>query len=571
MIQLISTRSHAVCAVVAVGIAFATPTSAQTADLVFVNGKVFTADERSSAAEGFAIKDGRFIAVGPSAAMRSHIGAGTKVVDLGGRFVAPGLSDGHLHGVTGGPGIDLSGTRSLEDLFAIVARAAKNAQPGAIIVSNSDWHEAQLKEQRLPHAKELDRHAPANPVVLVRGGHEYILNSAALVHWNITKATTSPAGGEIGRDTDGELNGELVDNARSLVKLPAMRAPTIENVLTTQRTLNAFGITSIRVPGNFRGGEFFQVLDLVLEARKRGLLTVRYNVYLPAARAGTRVTDVQPMREILARSPLKQDEGDEWVRLGGVKLGVDGGFEGGFMTKPFVGAMGRGGTYYGINTVPKGPYTAIVKMLNEGGWRVTSHAVGDAALDIVLDGYEAANAERSIAGRRWSIEHLFVSRPDQLARLKKLDVALSVQNHLYLAAPSLKKYLGMDRASQITPVKTYLEQGFLVVGGTNSPVVPVNPFWAFYHFLTRDTITDGSYGENERVTSRVELLRMITINHAKLTGEAKIKGSIETGKLADFVVLSDDILTVAERTIPQMKALATYVGGKEVYRDPSYQ
>ncbi len=320
--------------------------------------------------------------------------------------------------------------------------------------------------------------APANPVVLVRGGHEYILNSAALAHWNITKATTSPAGGEIGRDTDGELNGELVDNARSLVKLPAMRAPTIENVLTTQRTLNAFGITSIRVPGNFRVGEFFQVLDLVLEARKRGLLTVRYNVYLPAARAGTRVTDVQPMREILARSPLKQDEGDEWVRLGGVKLGVDGGFEGGFMTKPFVGAMGRGGTYYGINTVPKGPYTAIVKMLNEGGWRVTSHAVGDAALDIVLDGYEAANAERSIAGRRWSIEHLFVSRPDQLARLKKLDVALSVQNHLYLAAPSLKKYLGMDRASQITPVKTYLEQGFLVVGGTDSPVVPVNPFWA---------------------------------------------------------------------------------------------
>ena len=309
----------------------------------------------------------------------------------------------------------------------------------------------------------------------------------------------------------------------------------------------------------------------MLEARKRGLLTVRFNVYLPAARAGTRVTDVQPMREILARSPLKQDEGDEWVRLGGVKLGVDGGFEGGFMTKPFVGAMGEGGTYYGINTVPKGPYTAIVKMLNEGGWRVTSHAVGDAALDIVLDGYEAANAERSIAGRRWSIEHLFVSRPDQLARLKKLDVALSVQNHLYLAAPSLKKYLGMDRASQITPVKTYLEQGFLVVGGTDSPVVPVNPFWAFYHFLTRDTITDGAYGENERVTSRVELLRMITINHARLTGEAKIKGSIETGKLADFVVLSDDILAVAERTIPQMKALATYVGGKEVYRDPSYQ
>ena len=202
---------------------------------------------------------------------------------------------------------------------------------------------------------------------------------------------------------------------------------------------------------------------------------------------------------------------------------------------------------------------------------MTTHAVGDAALDQVLDAYEAANAERPIAGRRWAIEHLFVSRPDQLARLKRLDVALSVQHHLYLAAPSLKKYLGPERASLITPVRTYLDNGFLVVGGTDAPVVPFNPFWAFYHFLTRNTISDGVYGESERVPSRVELLRMITINYARLTGEADIKGSIEPGKLADFAVLSDDLLTVPEQKIPQVKALATYVGGREVYRDPSYR
>jgi predicted amidohydrolase YtcJ len=202
---------------------------------------------------------------------------------------------------------------------------------------------------------------------------------------------------------------------------------------------------------------------------------------------------------------------------------------------------------------------------------VTTHAVGDAALDEVIDAYEAANAERSIAGRRWAIEHLFVSRPDQIARLKQLDVALSVQDHLYLAAPSLKKYLGSERASQITPVKTYLDQGFLVVGGTDSPVVPFNPFWEFYHFLTRDTITDGVYGANERVASRVDLLRMITINYARLTGETDIKGSIEPGKLADFAVLSADLLTVAEPEIPRTKALATYVGGREVYRDLAFQ
>jgi predicted amidohydrolase YtcJ len=405
-----------------------------------------------------------------------------------------------------------------------------------------------------------------NPVVLVRGGHEYILNSIALRLWNITKFTPAPAGGEIGKDTEGELNGELVDNARSLVKLPSAPPVGVETVLATQRKLNAYGITSARIPGSYRG-DFFQALDSMLEARRRGALTLRLNVYLP----GIGVRDVERMRAILARSPLKQDEGDEWVRVGGVKLLVDGGFEGGRMTKPFVGELGRGGTYYGITVVPAEPYTAIVKMLNAGGWRVTTHAVGDAALDEVIDAYEAANAEHSIRERRWAIEHLFVSRPDQIERLKKLDVALSVQDHLYLAAPSLKKYLGSERAGQITPVRTYLDQGFLVVGGTDSPVVPFNPFWEFYHFLTRDTIADGVYGENERVASRVDLLRMITINYAQLTGEANIKGSIEPGKLADFALLSGDLLTMGEREIPQTKALATYVGGKEVYRDSSFQ
>jgi predicted amidohydrolase YtcJ len=539
---------------------------AQTADLVVVNGKVFTADAVNAIAEGFAVRSGRYIAVGPSAAMQDHVGALTRVIDLHGRFVTPGLSDGHLHNEGGGPGVDLSNARSLAELLDAVSRAAQDADPGKPIISNNDWHEAQLKEQRLPTARELDRAAPMNPVVLVRGGHEYILNSVALRLWNITKFTPSPAGGEIGKGTDGELNGELVDTARSLVTLPPPPPVGVANVLATQRKLNAYGITSARIPGSYRG-DFFQALEAMLEARRNGTLTLRLNVYLP----GIGVRDVERMRTILARSPLKQDEGDEWVRIGGVKLLVDGGFEGGHMSKPFVGEIGRGGSYYGLTVVPEEPYTAIVKFLNAGGWRLTTHAVGDAALDEVLDAYEAANAEHSIAGRRWAIEHLFVSRPDQIERLRKLDVALSVQDHLYLAAPSLKKYLGSERASQITPVKTYLEQGFLVVGGTDSPVVPFNPFWEFYHFLTRDTITDGVYGANERVASRVDLLRMITINYARLTGEAGIKGSIEPGKLADFAVLSGDLLTMPERDIPRTRALATYVGGKEVYRDAGFQ
>jgi predicted amidohydrolase YtcJ len=219
--------------------------------------------------------------------------------------------------------------------------------------------------------------------------------------------------------------------------------------------------------------------------------------------------------------------------------------------------------------VPPKDYTAVVKTINDLGWRVATHAVGDAAIDEVLDAYEAADAEHPIAGKRWTIEHAFVSRPEQLIRMKKLGLILSVQDHLYLAAPALKNYLGAARAARITPMKTYLDAGLPLVGGTDSPVVPFNPFFELYHFLTRDTITDGVYAAEEAVPSRETLLRMITINYAKLTGEADIKGSIEPGKLADFAVLSEDLLTVAPEKIPAMHALLTYVGGREAYRDPA--
>jgi predicted amidohydrolase YtcJ len=534
----------------------------QSADVVAINGKVFTARDGAELAQGFAVKGEKFIAVGSTEAIRAQVGANTKMIDLAGRFVTPGLADGHFHNEGGGLGIDLSATRSIADLLAAVGVAAAKAKPGDLVVSNSDWHEAQLKEQRLPLATELDRVSAANPVVLVRGGHDYILNSAALRHWKINKDTPVPDGGAITRDPNSELTGELVDNAKRLVTLPPPKAVTVADVLTTQRKVNAFGITSVRIPGSYKG-EFFQALDAILAARREGALSLRYNIYLP----GSGVRDPTRIREIIEKSPLKQDEGDEWVRIGGIKLLVDGGFEGGHMSEPFAGEYGKGGTFHGLTVVPPKEYTAVVKTINDLGWRATTHAVGDAAIDQVLDAYEAANAEHPIAGKRWAIEHLFVSRPAQLARMKKLDLILSVQDHLYLAAPALKNYLGAARASQITPVKSYLDAGFLVAGGTDSPVVPFNPFFAYYHFLTRDTITDGVYGANEAVMSREDLLRMITINYAKLTGEADAKGSIEPGKLADFAVLSEDLLTVAAAKIPTMRAMLTYVGGREVFRD----
>jgi predicted amidohydrolase YtcJ len=540
--------------------------AAQPADEVFVNGKVFTADNGSSIAQGFAVKDGRFLAVGTSQAMRLHIGKTTVVVDLRRRLVTPGLADGHFHNEGGGPGIDLSQARSLAALLAVVAAAVKSTPPGDVIVSNADWHEAQLQEKRLPLATELDRVAPNHPVVLVRGGHEMILNTAALRKFNITRDTPTPDGGVITKGADGAPTGELFDNAKQLVQVPRAKPVSLDDVLTTQRKLNAYGITAVRIPGAYKGN-LFEDYKLLKEARDRGLLSLRYVVYLPGF--GTR--DPAKIRTMIESSGLTQDEGDDWLRIGGMKLLVDGGFEGGHMREPYEEPYGQNGKFAGLTVVPSADFIAVVKTVHQMGWRIATHAVGDAALDEVLDAYEAANAEQPIAGQRWTIEHAFIAGPDQIARMKQLGIMLSVQDHLYLAAPAMRKYWGRARADMVTPVKTYLDNGFLVAGGTDSPVVPFNPFWEIYHFHTRDTISDGVYGPDQRVASRETLLRMITINYAKLIGEDQAKGSIEPGKLADFAVLSDDILTVPAKRLLKTKALATYVGGKQVYRSADFE
>ena len=528
------------------------------ADTVFTNGKVLTVDDKSTVAQAFAIKDGKYVFVGSNAQAAAYTGPSTKVVDLQGRTTIPGLADSHLHTAGGGPGLDLSKTRSLGDVYVILSLAAKTAMPGTVLVSNSDWHEAQFKEQRLPTAAELEAAAPGVPVVLVRGGHSYFLNDTALAKYKITTATPVPPGGAIPVGTNGKLTGEITDTAKTLVTLPAPKPMSVADLAEQQKILNSYGLTSIRVPGisvaNYR---IFQQL------RDEGKATVRYSILL-------RPRDLADFKASVVPSGVKQGEGDNWVKVWGIKVMVDGGFEGGLMTKPYLEPMGKGGTYYGLQIMNQATFNDYVINLNRAGWRAAVHAVGDAGVDEVLTGFEAANADKDITRNGWTIEHAFITRPDQYPRIRKLNLNMSVQDHLYLAAPVLKAYWGADRASQVTPVKTYLDEGFMVAGGTDSPVIPLSPFWVMYHFMTRDTISDGIYGPNQAVTSRDAILRMMTINNAKLTDEAAIKGSIEPGKLADFAVLSADYMTIPAKQVQDLKAVATYVDGKLVYKDATF-
>ncbi len=526
-------------------------------DLVLVNGHVVTVDRAFSLAEAVAVTGDRITAVGTSARIRGLAGTATTVVDLRGRTLIPGLMDNHLHSAGGGPGVDLSRARSLGDVYAAVAARVRQAPAGGVVVSNSDWHEAQLREKRLPLRDDLDAVAPNHPVVLVRGGHEYVVNSAALRRWQIDEKTAEPAGGRLTRYPDGRLNGELVDTAKTFVKLPPAPARGRDEQIAARMAeyakLHAAGLTSVRHPG-------ISVDDyrLLQDLQRRGQLTMRVNVLLrPGGGA-------QAVAAALDASGLTQGDGDAWLRVGGVKLAVDGGFEGGLMREPYAEPWDEKGTFKGLQTQSTEAFEATVLALNERGWRVATHAVGDAAIDLVLNAYERANARRSIAGRRWSIEHAFIGRPDHLPRVKALGLALAVQNHLYLAGPSLVAYWGPARAALTTPARLYLDAGLPVSSGTDAPVVPYPPLWTLYHFITRDTIAGGVLGPDQRVT-REEALRMATTGNAWLTMEEADKGAIEPGKLADLVLLSEDPLTCAPTALRDAEVLLTMVGGKIVH------
>lgn len=537
---------------------------ARPPDVIYYNAKVITVNDRFSYDEALAITGDRFSAVGTTEAVRRLAGPATRQVDLKGLTVTPGLTDNHLHTAGGGPGVDLSRTRSLREVLAAIGTRVKQSAPDTVVVTNSDWHEAQLKEQRLPLRRDLDEIAADVPVVVVRGGHEYILNSAALRRWQITTDTPVPAGGRISRYPDGELNGELVDRAKALVTLPPPPKLSLEERITAQvaeyQQLHAVGLTAVRHPGGS-----IDDYRMRREMARRGLLTMRVTQLLNVDRAG----EPAAIERAIAAWGVRPDEGDAWLRIGGIKLAVDGGFEGGFMRAPYQEPYGEGGTFRGLQTVTQDRYTAIVRALNRLNWRVFTHAVGDAAIDQVLAAYEAANADTSIVGRRWGIEHGFIPQPDQFPRMKRLQLFLSAQHHLYLAGPSLVKYWGLRRAAWTTPVKAYLDAGIPVSGGTDAAVVPYPPLWVIYHFVTRDTITGGVLGA-EQAISREDALRLLTRNHWYLTFEEDTKGVIAPGRYADLVVLAEDIMTVPPERLEHMDVLLTMVGGKTVYQHPRF-
>lgn len=532
-------------------------TSAPAVETILFNGKILTVDAAFSSHEAIALGGGKVVAVGSNADIRQMAGPQTQVRDLRGRTVIPGLIDSHIHDAGGGLGVDLSRVRSMAELLDAIAARVRQTPDGELIVTNAGWHEGQLREQRLPLRHDLDTVAPNHPVVVRRGGQQFILNSAALQRWNITTRTPVPPRGQIPRYDDGELNGELVSGALALVTLPPPQpkdlAGQIRDQVAMMQTLHQRGLTSVRIAG--APIEQYQLLQDML---RRGHLSMRVDFLLSARE----FPDAAALAAAIESWGVEPDEGNEWLRIGGAKLFIDGAYEGALMTAPYAEPYGHGGTYRGIQLVQTETFTALVRELGKRGFRVAVHTLGDGALDVALGAFEAANRDASIADRRWSIEHGFMVRPDQIPRLRRLNVIMATQRQLHFAAPSMRRFWGRERAEAVNQIRTLLDSGVRVAAGTDreGELLPT-----FYHYVTRNTISDGVYDASQRVT-REEALRLITIANAYLSREEAFKGSLEPGKAADLVVLSDDIMTIPETAIENIRVLMTMVHGRIVYQ-----
>jgi predicted amidohydrolase YtcJ len=541
----------------------ATPAFAQPADLVLRGGNVITVDGNWRIVQAIAIKDGRFLAVGDEAAIDRHIGPGTQVIGLAGKTVVPGLIDTHLHqlfGALNGPAVQLLGTRNVADVQKAIAERVARTEPGKWVMASSGWHESILEEGRMPTRFELDAVSPNNPVFIPRGGHVITVNSKALELAGITKETPNPNGGVIVRDpATGEATGVLLETAAYLVRkiLPPPSGNLAELLKLQMRNLNSYGIVGVVEPGVDE-----RQMAVYRTVHDAGEMTTRTDVLYRALRKA----DVE--KGIAA---LKAQKNSDMLRFVGIKFPLDGGVEGGRMTWPYRIVPGEqtDATYRGVLLLPPGgedEYVAGLKLIAEAGLQAQSHAVGDETINVIVRSYERINGEKPIRDLRWTIMHLFHPSDAALKKMAELGIMATMQDHPVLLGHNQRRWWGDEHAAYAIPIRKAIDAGVLVGGGTDGPVVPVDPFLSMWWMTTRQVLKGYVLGKEHAITAK-EALQLYTINNARIQGVEQERGSIEPGKLADIAVLSQNILSVPADAIRETKVHLTVVGGRIVYRN----
>ncbi|MFT5350257.1 MAG: putative amidohydrolase YtcJ, partial [Gammaproteobacteria bacterium] len=532
---------------IATGCIAADPHTGISADLILHNGKIVTVNPSFDIEEAIAIRGENILAVGKDETIQALADPDTRMVNLKGKTVIPGLIDGHYHfmnkAVSFHRGVDVALVESIDEMVKRIKKKVEQTPAGELVYTTSGWLPQQFKEKRVPTRYDLDPVSPNNPVIVV-GGHSLYLNSYALRQAGISKDTVSPEGGAIAMDPGtGKPTGRLIENAKRLAKQEwtigvATHKQKLEAIKASQKKLNAAGITSIREPGISAAD-----MRVFQELHDNDELSVRVSMNYSLDPAKT----AEQLIKQLETWGVSTGFGDHKLRIDGIgEFGIDGGFEGALMSEPYMHAPGNENPkeYFGLQRIPTKKFEQVLQAMSRLGWRASIHIAGDRGLDIALDAYQKASQLKPIAPKRWVIEHAHYTRPDQFKRINDLGLVISTQFHPYMAAQNMTYFWGEERSSKAMRMRDWLDAGLIVGGGSDWSLLPANPFWMIYFWVTRDTRLGGVIGYDQRI-SREEALRVMTINNAYITFEENIKGSLEPGKLADLLVLSDDVLTVA--------------------------
>jgi predicted amidohydrolase YtcJ len=522
-------------------------------DTILHNGKIATIDAGLSIASAVAIEGDRIVAVGGEELFDRYVAGQT--VDLGGRFAMPGFIDSHTH-LRGQPQryIDLTKTTSIEEIKGLVRDKVAELGVGEWITGYG-WSEDFMAEQRRPLRDDLDEAAPDNPVILTRaGGHSAVSNSMALRLAEVDASTPQPDGGVIEIGEDGRLNGVIRERQDLVSRLVPRATPedVREDFIRVLKEQFTFGITSFT---SANGGE------TTLSFPEWETIYGEHRGELPRAYVQMRWDSPDEM----AAFGRKTGDGDEHLRIGPIKMLVDGGFTGpaAYTKEPYKGEA----EYRGKLSLEPAEINRVISQAHAAGWQLGIHAIGDAAIELTIDEIaEALDTDPRVEHRHYLNHFTVMPSSESMATMAEYGMAISQQpNFTYTLEGRYVDYLDGDRVEHNNPLRTPMNHGIHVA--ISSDILPIGPMVGLYAAVTRKGLSGRVFAEEEALTM-MEALQGYTLNAAYLSFEEDLKGSIEPGKLADIIVLDQDLLTVEPDHIMETRVLQTWLGGKLVYEHP---
>jgi predicted amidohydrolase YtcJ len=543
-------------AILGLGLSWGLAQSPDRADLVLQNGRVFTADDGLPWVEAVAVKNGKILAVGTAADLKGLIGPGTKVLDVQGKLVLPGLYDAHTHFSSGGRSLStlsFRGVNSVQKVRDMVAAKIKELPAGAP-VEGSQYDHSLFPGGNWPTKEDLDKVSPNNPVVIERvDGHSVWVNTLALKQSGISKETKNPFGGEILRNPKtGEPTGILTEAALRLlrVKGPRQASTPEEDILRGLAHAAKLGLTSVATDSSLKEIEIYRKLEA------EGKLTLRVYAWLP----------VEGIDAYIAKD-IRQGQGDEKVKVGFLKMFIDGTLGSGtaLMLAPFADEPQKSG-------LPQYPYERFASLVDKAlsnGYQIGVHAIGDKGVRWVLDAVEASWKKNGRRDLRPRIEHAQVIDPQDVPRFAALGVIASMQpTHCTTDMRFCERRIGLERSRNAYIWRTLLEAKAHLAFGSDWPVEPLDPIRGLYSAVTRKSVEfdtpEGGWFPGQCLTM-AEAVKLFTRDAAYASFEENLKGQLRPGMLADMVVLSKDIFSSAPKEILTTEALWTIVGGKVVY------